>query len=236
MQLSVVAFVLFAIPQHVRPTYVKRPLPICKLRLMLSSLQNIVDHNQKTEETRLEARTKPCSFCNQRLGKYVCPRCNREYCSLACYQSRTHRACSEGFYRQQIKYKPEGMKTSEEERKKMEAILDKYDFRAPEGGGPLEFVGNPNTAAHEFLDMDNTELAEENGGGDDEEETDKESEEDEETVRRRKDLRMRMEGLNIEEADFEEMWERLDSREREEFVKLAQELEKEDKQGQAFVE
>ena len=52
--------------------------------------------------------------------------------------------------------------------------------------------------------------------------------EDEETVQRRKDLAMRMEGLNIEEADFEEIWERLDAREREEFVRLAQELEKED--------
>jgi hypothetical protein len=39
---------------------------------------------------------------------------------------------------------------------------------------------------------------------------------------------MRMAGLNIEEADFEEIWERLDSREREEFVLMARELENEE--------
>jgi len=61
--------------------------------------------------------------------------------------------------------------------------------------------------------------------GSDAEVDDDEGEEDEENERRREDLQKRMAGLDIEDANFEEIWERLDSREREEFVKLAQELE-----------
>jgi hypothetical protein len=40
---------------------------------------------------------------------------------------------------------------------------------------------------------------------------------------------MRMTGVNIEDADFEDIWERLDSREREEFVLLAKQLEEQEK-------
>jgi len=68
-------------------------------------------------------------------------------------------------------------------------------------------------------------------GTDEDEEEEESDEEEEEARRRRKDLEIRMTGLNIEEADFEEIWERLDPREREEFVLLAQELEKEENQG-----
>ena len=124
----------------------------------------------------------------------------------------------------------------------MEEVLRKYEFEAPEDGGALKFVGDPNTIAEvegdelEKVDEDDaadTEEDEEDEDEDDaadteEDEEDEDEDEDEETVRRRKDLATRMEGLNIEEADFEEIWERLDAREREEFVRLAQELEKED--------
>ena len=33
----------------------------------------------------------------------------------------------------------------EEEKKKMEEVLRKYEFQAPEDGGALKFVGDPNT-------------------------------------------------------------------------------------------
>lgn len=105
--------------------------------------------------------------------------------------------------------------------------LKKYNFMAPEEGGALEFVGEASTIGGSLDDFD--EIEDDLEGleleGDDEEN------EDEETMRRRKDLEMRMAGLNIEEADFDEIWERLDPREREEFVRLAQELEKEENKG-----
>ena len=102
--------------------------------------------------------------------------------------------------------------------------MRKYEFEVPEDGGALKFVGDPNAITkgeEDDLDDVDVDVA-------DVEEEDEEEGEDEETVQRRKDLAMRMEGLNIEEADFEEIWERLDAREREEFVRLAQEFEKED--------
>lgn len=41
-----------------------------------------------------------CFSCGQAEKKYVCPRCNREYCSVACYQSPNHLDCSEDFYKE----------------------------------------------------------------------------------------------------------------------------------------
>ena len=202
---------------------------------MLSALQNIVDHNQKAQETRLEALAKPCPFCNKRLAKYVCPQCKQGYCSVDCFRSKEHEDCSEGFYKEQVRSEVGGMKGSEEEKERMMDMLRKYDFKAPEDGGALEFVGDPEAGIGEDFEP---------GEGDDEDgdplnraveegtsEGEESEEEDEEAVRRRKDLEMRMTGLDIEEADFEEIWERLDPREREEFVRLAQELEKEEDEG-----
>jgi hypothetical protein len=199
---------------------------------MLSSLQNIVDHNQKSQERRLEALAKPCHFCNQHIAKYICPRCNQGYCSVGCYRSQKHEECSEGFYKQQVKEEIGGIKGTDEEREKMLETLKKYNFRAPEEGGALEFVGEASAIGGSLDDFD--EIEDEVEGleveGEDEYEDD-EDEEEEDTVRRRKDLEMRMAGLNIEEADFDEIWERLDPREREEFVRLAQELEMEENKG-----
>jgi hypothetical protein len=197
---------------------------------MLSSLQNVVDHNRKIHESRLEAIAKPCHFCNKRLAKYVCPRCGQGYCNVECYRSQAHEQCSEGFYREQVKTDVEAARASEEEKKKMKEVLKKYEFHAPEDGGGLEFWGDPEVVIDGRFDEENDRAGE--GSGDEANQSDEdenEEEEDEETVRRRKDLEMRMADLNIEEADFEEIWERLDSREREEFVRLALELENEEK-------
>jgi len=112
---------------------------------------------------------------------------------------------------------------SEEEKKKMEEVLRKYEFQAPDDGGALKFVGDPNTITER--EGDDLEALDEDDVADIE---DEDEDEDEETIQLRKDLAKRMEGLNVEEADFEEIWERLNAREREEFVQLAQELEKED--------
>ena len=132
------------------------------------------------------------------------------------------------------------MKVSREERERMLETLRKHEFVAPEGGGALEFVGEtPKVEEGRDLEEEGERDEEEDVGvegddeeGDDEEEEEDEEEEDEETVQRRKDLEMRMAGLDIENADFDEIWERLDPHEREEFVRLAQELDKEESSTQ----
>ena len=118
----------------------------------------------------------------------------------------------------------------------MKEVLGKYGFEAPEDGSSLRFVEGEED--YEWGDEPPEEEAEEDiGAWDDEEEEgaegedEGEGEEDEETTRRREDLRKRMEGVDIESAEFDDLWERLDSREREEFVKLAKEFE--ERGGQA---
>ena len=155
---------------------------------------------------------------------------------MDCYRSFAHRECSDGFYQQQAKEKTEQLKIRDEEKKKMEATLEKYGFRAPENGGPLEFSGEVLSTNDGIDDTEIGRFEEASTSDDDDEESEQGLEEDEETVRRRKDLELRFAGLNIEEADFEEIWGRLDSREREEFVRLAQELEKEESHIQGLAE
>src|SRR5271170_994262 len=166
---------------------------------MLFSLQNITAHNSSTSTTRTSSLAAPCPFCNKHLAKYICPRCSQKYCSLECYRSPEHKECGDGFQRD----KAEGMKVSREEKEKMLETLREYEFVAPDGGGALEFVGET-PKIEEELDLDEeegeVEPGDENAGGDDddvEEAGDEEEEEDEESVRRRKDLEMRMAGLDI---------------------------------------
>ncbi|XP_065567855.1 zinc finger HIT domain-containing protein 2-like isoform X2 [Artemia franciscana] len=42
---------------------------------------------------------EPCQLCKTITSKYVCPKCNIQYCSIKCYRSPDHLACSEEFYR-----------------------------------------------------------------------------------------------------------------------------------------
>lgn len=44
-----------------------------------------------------------CFFC-QGTSKYSCPQCLVRYCSVVCYQSKPHQACSEHFYKQQVSF------------------------------------------------------------------------------------------------------------------------------------
>ena len=41
-----------------------------------------------------------CKFCATADRRFTCPRCNADYCSLACYRSRDHQDCSEQFYKE----------------------------------------------------------------------------------------------------------------------------------------
>jgi hypothetical protein len=169
-----------------------------------------------------------CSFCKKTQSQHICPRCSRAYCTPDCYRSRGHRDCIGGVQ------SPLATQSSGrlEEKDKIKETLRKYDFVAPPDGGPLEFVGDEEAARLvalaqlDELDEDDDDFPDLDSENVEEAAEEDEDEDDEESATRRKDLETRMTGLNIEEADFEDIWERLDSREREEFVKLARELEK----------
>lgn len=38
--------------------------------------------------------------CNEKPRRYICPKCNIQYCSVDCYKSPAHSDCSENFYKQ----------------------------------------------------------------------------------------------------------------------------------------
>jgi HIT zinc finger len=195
------------------------------------SLQHIAEEKRKAEERRAESLAVLCSFCNKTLSKYTCPRCSKKYCGLECYKSRGHAKCSNAFQREQRNAEAKATNSTKQEKEKMKEILKKNQFVAPDGGGPLEFVGDASPNLGLTSDGEIEYGVDEDEEGNSEESKDEEygEEEDEETIERRKDLGNRMEGLDIEGAEFEEIWGRLNTREREEFVRLAQQLEDEEK-------
>lgn len=54
-------------------------------------------------KTQVPAKSRVCEFCSAGEGSYTCPRCNKDYCGLACYQSIKHSRCSEDFYKECVK-------------------------------------------------------------------------------------------------------------------------------------
>lgn len=84
------------------------------------------------EQDRLNSSSKApsqedviCAICQEKEGKYTCPKCDKLYCSLDCYKSMKHENCSEGFYKQNVK---ENLSTGTDldEKKRMLDILDKF--------------------------------------------------------------------------------------------------------------
>ncbi|XP_071959613.1 zinc finger HIT domain-containing protein 2-like [Antedon mediterranea] len=80
-----------------------------------------------------------CNLCLQKTAKYVCPRCNVSYCSLACYKSLRHADCSESFYREHVIDEMKNTKKSSEERqqvldmlKRLEEDDQQYDMNSDE--------------------------------------------------------------------------------------------------------
>ena len=123
-------------------------------------------------------------------------------------------------------------KEGKKEKEKIEEMLAKYGVVAPDEGGPLIFKDDGAAIEGEEMEGGLFEGVEDilrggTGEGEDEDE-------DEETLRRRKDLEMRMAGVDIEDADFDEIWDRLDPREREEFVLLAQQLDQQERESRAL--
>lgn len=64
-----------------------------------------------------------CVVCEVNMGRYTCPRCLGQYCSVACYQKHGER-CTESFYQEHVVDELHARPvTSEAERREMLAIL-----------------------------------------------------------------------------------------------------------------
>lgn len=94
------------------------------------------------EETVLEgrnARSTVCMMCQSEPSCYTCPRCNLHYCSLACYRSPDHAACSESFYKESVLKELKDMGTTEREgRRKMQDMLLSLRQKAERTDGGME--------------------------------------------------------------------------------------------------
>src|SRR5579862_7172923 len=143
-----------------------------------SSLKDTSEDTQKTKEGRVGRLEKYCSACKQRPGEYYCPHCNDAFCSVECARSAQHQDCLNAVDRNE---EP----SPADEKNRILRTLKKYGLAAPEGGGPLQFIGDEEDIAKSPIEPEDFD------GEDDEEEAAEDSEEeseDDETSRRRKDL------------------------------------------------
>ncbi|KAL6077103.1 HIT-type domain-containing protein [Balamuthia mandrillaris] len=72
--------------------------------------------------------TKPCRVCHKETARYTCPRCNLQYCSLACYKIHGQ-TCTEAFYRESVVEGLKAQKPSEEDKKRMLETLRRVHER-----------------------------------------------------------------------------------------------------------
>ncbi|KAK9541330.1 hypothetical protein VZT92_001383 [Zoarces viviparus] len=92
------------------------------------------------EEAAVDARSSAvCMLCKCKPSCYTCPRCNLQYCGLACYQSPDHTVCSEEFYKESVLRELKDMgKTESEGRNKMQEILVGLRQKAEKTDGGME--------------------------------------------------------------------------------------------------
>ena len=68
-----------------------------------------------------------CKFCQTGDRRFTCPRCNADYCSLQCYRSSAHLACSEQFYKECVTEELRGQEADTEDKQKMVDILHRMN-------------------------------------------------------------------------------------------------------------
>ncbi|KAK7203009.1 hypothetical protein BZA70DRAFT_284547 [Myxozyma melibiosi] len=212
--------------------------------------RDIQDSLTSTFEPRI------CFFCTtsaskegHQLGKYQCPRCSRFYCSLKCYRSKAHAACTASFKRDSTTASAagvgsasgegrrqvlvnDGVATSDEEKIRLRELVNEYALEAEEHPlGDLERLVNRPAEYVEDSEADSDDehsTAPKNfnhSNNDDDDDDDDDDGEDDEA--RRKDLEDRMRGVDIESADFDTLWSRLTITEQADFLRLAQQHERE---------
>lgn len=197
-----------------------------------------------------KTRGTVCVLCKSKPSSYTCPQCNVHYCSLACYRSPEHLVCSEKFYKEAVLQDLKSMGTTESEaRKKMQEVLLRLRKKAESTDGGMESLlkdAGIVPSETEEGDMEAAEkvqivellsrLAELQQSGEGEateiegilsklEELGGELQvenvdEDAKSVEEEEELADRLSGLDIDTFSEEELWELLNSKERETFMGL----------------
>ncbi|XP_055325782.1 uncharacterized protein LOC129579634 [Sitodiplosis mosellana] len=162
--------------------------------LLILSHHGLVLKKFRNQWKNLKMRRR---YCSEGTRKYICPRCNIAYCSVACYQSPSHLKCSEEFYKDcvveemTLQSKMKNTSGPSDDVKKMYDILK----RVESGDQPID---SDFELSDEELDSD-----------DDEDEPDDDN-----------DLSKRLEGIDLNDADA--IWSKLTESERQEFNKIIQ--------------
>lgn len=68
--------------------------------------------------------------CHKQISQYTCPKCNLPYCSLACFRSPEHQACTENFDRTTLAEDLRSDKddeSSETDKRQMLEMLKKFE-------------------------------------------------------------------------------------------------------------
>lgn len=60
---------------------------------------------------------RKCDICSKPKPQYTCPRCQKSYCNLTCYQSPEHMTCSEEFYKDQVLEQLKDCRIEEDDKK-----------------------------------------------------------------------------------------------------------------------
>ncbi|KAM8858621.1 zinc finger HIT domain-containing protein 2 [Spinachia spinachia] len=184
-----------------------------------------------------------CMLCKCKPSCYTCPRCNLQYCGLACYQSQAHSVCSEEFYKESVLQELKDMgKTERDGRHKMQEILVGLRQKAEKTDGGMEGLLKDAGIVSEDADEGDGEATEkvqvvellsrlaelqQSGEGSATEieailrklaDVGEREKLDGDTIEGTGlDLADRLSGLDIEKLSEEELWEVLDSKEKETF-------------------
>ena len=86
-------------------------------------------HNKNNNENdilKIDSNNKQkCSFCNDKVVKYICPKCKIPYCSMECYKKHNEK-CTEEFYKNNVIQELKNTKFNEEEKKIFREKLKNY--------------------------------------------------------------------------------------------------------------
>ncbi|KAK9472604.1 uncharacterized protein V1510DRAFT_417201 [Dipodascopsis tothii] len=158
-------------------------------------------------------RERICGLCRTKYGRYSCPRCQTLYCSLECYRRPAHRLCIDSFEREKAAALAAtgaaDSQLSNDDKRALHDLVQQYELDAAEN--PLG---------------DLAALAGEGGGrdGDGDGDSDSDSDDDgDDSAGHRQDLRDRLAGVDVDAADFDDLWARLTVAEQADFIRLAQE-------------
>ncbi|BGO92671.1 hypothetical protein NBRC10512_000011 [Rhodotorula toruloides] len=79
------------------------------------------------------AASPPCGICHKQISRYTCPNCNLPYCSLACFRSPEHAACTDSFAQKSLKDDLNAeQQNGGDEKKKMLDLLRQFEEQQKE--------------------------------------------------------------------------------------------------------